>query len=92
MQSAQLLQLYAEKRTFNISTFLLGFGNIIAIKGKRIIVAGGAGFIGSNLVERLANGDEVTVIDNMHAGSLENLKEAMADLGTGIKLLNDYYA
>lgn len=39
------------------------------------LVTGGAGFIGSNLVEELlANGDHVIVIDNMMTGSLENLK------------------
>lgn len=41
----------------------------------RILVSGGAGFIGSHLVERLVKeGHEVTVIDNLSNGSLENLK------------------
>lgn len=47
------------------------------ISGKQIIVTGGAGFIGSNLVERLAKDNKVTVIDNMHTGSEENLADAM---------------
>lgn len=39
------------------------------------LVTGGAGFIGSNLVEELlAAGEEVVVLDNMHTGSPENLK------------------
>ena len=39
------------------------------------IVTGGAGFIGSHLVERLLkDGKEVTVIDMMHTGSDKNLK------------------
>ncbi|MDD4652636.1 MAG: GDP-mannose 4,6-dehydratase, partial [Methanothrix sp.] len=39
------------------------------------LVTGGAGFIGSNLVEELlAAGEDVMVLDNMHTGSPENLK------------------
>jgi UDP-glucose 4-epimerase len=40
-----------------------------------ILVTGGAGFIGSHLVERLlANGDSVIVIDDLSTGALENLR------------------
>lgn len=37
-------------------------------------MTGGAGFIGSNLVEALADEHEVTVLDNFHTGSMQNLK------------------
>lgn len=41
----------------------------------KAIVTGGAGFIGSHLVDRLiADGHEVTVIDNLSNGRLENLQ------------------
>ena len=41
---------------------------------KRVVVAGGAGFIGSHLVDSLLKlGHAVTVIDNLHSGSLSNL-------------------
>jgi UDP-glucose 4-epimerase len=40
----------------------------------RAVVTGGAGFIGSNLVDALvARGDEVTVVDNFASGKRENL-------------------
>jgi UDP-glucose 4-epimerase len=40
----------------------------------KILVTGGAGFIGSHLAERLvAEGHGVTVLDNLSTGSLENL-------------------
>jgi UDP-glucose 4-epimerase len=39
-----------------------------------VLVTGGAGFIGSNLVEELlASGEDVIVLDNMTTGSRENL-------------------
>ena len=41
---------------------------------KHIVVTGGAGFIGSHLVERLlADGKSVVVIDDLSTGRLENL-------------------
>lgn len=43
-------------------------------EAKRILVTGGAGFLGSHLIDRLlARGDEVVCIDNLFTGSKRNL-------------------
>ena len=47
----------------------------------KILVTGGAGFIGSNIVERLVKeGHEVTVVDNLHTGNLDNLKNVKSKI------------
>ncbi|CAA2997380.1 UDP-glucuronic acid decarboxylase 2-like [Olea europaea subsp. europaea] len=43
-------------------------------KGLRIVVTGGAGFVGSHLVDRLiSRGDSVIVVDNFFTGRKENV-------------------
>lgn len=52
----------------------------------RVIVTGGCGFIGSNLVERLVGeGHEVIVFDNLSTGSLKNIE------GLDVKFFSDPY-
>lgn len=53
-----------------------------AIKGKRCLITGGAGFIGSHMVDRLlAEGaSHVSVIDNFFLGKEENLTDAITDI------------
>lgn len=46
----------------------------------KILITGGAGFIGSHLAERLlAEGNEVYAIDNLSTGSLENIESFKAN-------------
>lgn len=48
-----------------------------------VVVVGGAGFIGSHLVDRLiADGDGVDVVDDLSTGSLANLAEARSMVGS----------
>lgn len=47
-----------------------------SLKDKNVLVTGGAGFIGSNLVEQLLNiGANVTVFDNLETGRKSNIEE-----------------
>jgi UDP-glucuronate decarboxylase len=47
---------------------------------KRILITGGAGFIGSHLCERLLNeGNEVICVDNFFTGSKDNIKHLLGN-------------
>ncbi|MFA6530597.1 MAG: NAD-dependent epimerase/dehydratase family protein [Candidatus Micrarchaeia archaeon] len=47
----------------------------------KILVTGGLGFIGSNLCERLVKeGHEITIIDNLHTGTEENVKDIRSNV------------
>jgi UDP-glucuronate decarboxylase len=46
---------------------------------KRILVTGGAGFLGSHLCERLLNeGNEVLCVDNFYTGSKANIAHLLS--------------
>ena len=53
------------------------------LKGKRVLVTGGAGFVGSHVVDQLVDAGcgEINVIDNMARGRPENLANAMSKPG-----------
>jgi UDP-glucose 4-epimerase len=51
------------------------------IRGSRVMVVGGAGFIGSHVVDELTKEDvkEVIVYDNFCRGTIDNLRSALKD-------------
>jgi UDP-glucose 4-epimerase len=42
----------------------------VALSGKRVVVTGGAGFIGTTLARRLVEDNEIVAVDNLHRDSL----------------------
>ena len=51
------------------------------IKGKKFVLLGGAGLIGSHTLDLLVKEDvkEIIVYDNMTRGTTENIKESLKD-------------
>jgi len=71
-----------EKRLGNLNKECESFGGMgktgdetpFSLKGRSILVTGGAGFIGSHLVNRLLQDNTVTVLDNFSSGKKEFLE------------------
>ena len=48
--------------------------------GRRLLITGGAGFIGSHLCEQLlARGHDVLCVDNFYTGARANVRHLLAD-------------
>lgn len=59
----------------------MGYQDIQFPKGTKFLVTGGAGFVGSNLVEvLLGKGCYVRVLDNLSIGKKENIEEFMDNI------------
>ena len=57
---------------------------MISLENARVLVTGGAGFVGSNLVKRLIHdGARVTILDDLFTGRLENLPDKGFDFVQG---------
>ncbi|MCK5459378.1 MAG: NAD-dependent epimerase/dehydratase family protein, partial [Thermoplasmatales archaeon] len=44
------------------------------MKDKKIVITGGAGFIGSNMARTLSKENKVTVIDDLSTGYIKNIQ------------------
>lgn len=55
------------------------------ISSKKILITGGAGFIGSNMANLLSENNEITVLDDFSGGTLKNLDESK--VGKSIKVI-----
>ena len=42
----------------------------MALSGKRVVITGGAGFIGTTLARRLVDDNEIVAVDNLHRDTL----------------------
>lgn len=60
------------------------------MKNKKIVVTGGLGFIGSHLVEKFVDNNDVVIVDNQSTGTIENIKELdISRIDTTFGSIND---
>jgi NAD(P)-dependent dehydrogenase (short-subunit alcohol dehydrogenase family) len=61
--------------------------DIFNLSGKKILVTGGAGFLGSHLCDSLLNlGHEVISVDNYYTGSKKNIEHLQLENAQALKL------
>jgi UDP-glucose 4-epimerase len=61
------------------------------LPGQRVVVTGGAGFVGSNIVKRLlAGGAVVVVLDDFYTGEMDNLPQGESGLEVVRGSVTDY--
>jgi UDP-glucose 4-epimerase len=48
----------------------------VTLRGKRVVITGGAGFIGTTLARRLVDANEIAAIDNLHRDALSGTELA----------------
>ena len=67
-----------------------------AFEGKRVLITGGAGFIGSNLAHRLlAMGAEITIVDSLipeYGGNPNNVKDILPRVHLNISDVRDVHS
>jgi UDP-glucose 4-epimerase len=76
----QIFLLFAYLKVYFLSVFKAGFSLCTVstggkVENMRVVVTGGAGFIGSHLAEELAKrGSHVIIIDNLSSGKMVNIE------------------
>ena len=60
----------------------------LSLKNKVVLVTGGAGFLGSWMVDKIAlsGPEKIVVVDNFFLGKMENLDEAKKRIGSRLKV------
>jgi UDP-glucose 4-epimerase len=73
------LSIWNEEKRDNLSCFFFDYCFSMKLKGKRLLLIGGAGLIGSHTVDELVKEDvaEIRIYDNFTRGSQENLAESL---------------
>jgi len=62
----------------------------LSLRNKVVLVTGGAGFIGSWIVDKISliEPEKIVVVDNFFLGKMENVVEAKSRLGNKLRVLN----